>query len=199
MSYIRYDEREIIRKLDQLDPVAKVSFAAACAERQIPGYIVFSNQTGRGDPDALIAILERVWRDALGRKMTDDEVLLELDRCMALIPKEDEAPWVNEQAYAEDAALAVAYALRARSRGESQEAAYAARVAYEALDHHVINRLGVDDDEGVLMHPVVQAELIRQHRDLDELRVDDAGLTEAVSRLRDRARAEAAIFFGPVS
>lgn len=199
MSYIRYDEGEIIHKLDQLEPRAKVAFAAACAERQIPGYIVFSQQTGRGDPHSLIDILERVWRDGLGDKMSEDEVQRELDRCMALIPQENEGPWVNEQAYAEDAASAVAYALRARSTGESQEAAYAARVAYEALDHHVINRLGIEDDGHVLAHPVVQAELARQHRDLDELLGANADLADLLARLRDRASAEAAIFFAPVS
>jgi uncharacterized protein YjaG (DUF416 family) len=199
MSDLRYDEREIIRNLDQLDPAAKVSFAAACAQRQIPGYITFSKQTGRGNSDALIAILERVWLDALGSKRSDDEVLLDLERCMALLPNEDDGPWMSEQAYAEDAVSAVIYALRARNTGESQEAAYAARTAYEALDHHVINRLGVDDDERVLMHALVQAELVRQYRDLDELRGCPGGLAEAIARVQERAKAEAATFFGPLS
>jgi uncharacterized protein YjaG (DUF416 family) len=199
MSCIRYDEREIIRKLDRLDPRAKVAFAAACAERQIPGYMAFSQQTGRGDPYALIDILEHVWRDGRGDPMSADADQIELLRCMALIPRDDEGPWINEQAYAEDAASAVAYALRARNTGMSQEAAYAARVAYEALDHHVINRLGIEDDGHVSEHPVVQAELARQHRDLDELLGADAALAQTVVRLRARARTEAAIFFGPVS
>jgi uncharacterized protein YjaG (DUF416 family) len=199
MSYVRYDEQEIIRKLDQLHTRAKVAFAAACAERQVPGYVAFSRQTGRGEPHALIDILERVWRDVLGDKMLDDEIQRQLARCMALIPQEDEGPWVNEQAYAEDAASAVVYALRARTTGESQEAAYAARVAYEALDHHVINRLGVEDDDHVLAHPVVQAELAHQHRDLDELLGASADLTALLIRLRDRASTEAATFFGPIS
>jgi uncharacterized protein YjaG (DUF416 family) len=199
MTYLRYDERELIRKLDQLYPAAKVAFAAACAQRQLPCYIIFSNQTGRGDSDTLSAILERVWLDALGSKMSDEEALLELDRCMALIPEEDEEPWVIEQVYAGDAASAVAYALRTRNTGASQEAAYAARVAYEALDHHVINRLGVDGDDRVLKHALVQAELARQHRDLDELRKHAGATAEMIAHIRDRARVEAAVFFGPVS
>jgi uncharacterized protein YjaG (DUF416 family) len=200
MSYLRYDEREIIRKLDQLDPTAKVSFAAACAQRQMPNYLAFSEKTGQGEPHTLITILECAWWDALGRKkMSDDEVRVNLDRCMALIPKEDEVPWVDEQPYAEDAASAVVYVLRARNTGESQDAAYAARVAYEALDHHVINRLGVDDEDRAFMHPVVQAELTRQQRDLDDLRGCDGRIAEVIARLQDRAKAEATTFFGPVS
>jgi hypothetical protein len=118
---------------------------------------------------------------------------------MALIPQEDEGPWINEQAYAEDAASAVTYALRARNTGESQDAAYAARVAYEALDHHVTNRLGIEDDENVLAHPVVQTELARQHRDLNELLGANSDPTTLLARLRYRASTEAATFFGPTS
>lgn len=190
-----YDELNIICKLDRLDPTRKVAFAAACAERQLPGYVAFSKTTGRGDPDALRAILERVWRDVMGERMADEELAVVLDRCTSLIPQEDEGPWVTEQAYAEDAASAVVYALRARKAGESQEAAYAARVAYEALDHHVINRLGIEVDAEVLAHPIVQEELARQQRDLDELHTFGGDPAEVIARLRDRARAEAAIFF----
>ena len=205
MTYVRYDEQLLIRKLDQLDPRSKAAFAAACAERQMPGYIVFSEQTRRGDPATLISILERVWRDLGGDQMPDDEIHRELDRCMELIPQEDEGSWVPEQAYAEDAASAVAYALRARSTGESQEAAYAARVAYEALDYFVSNRDNIDrnipgEEQRVLSAPLVQAEIERQRRDLDELlgaQLQD--VTSAISRVRDRAKAEAAEFFGPVS
>lgn len=196
MSYLRYDEIEIIRKLDLLDPKAKLAFAAACAARQIPGYVMFSRETGRGDSYALISVLERVWRDVLGEQMLDHEVQRELEQVMALIPQEDDGPWVNEQAYAEDAASAVAYALRTRITGASREAAFAARVAYEALDHHIMNRLGVENDEHVLRHPVLQAELSRQHRDLDELLGSNLNRTALFTRLRDRANTESASFFG---
>lgn len=199
MSFIRYDEQEIIRKLNQLDPKCRVAFAAACAERQIPSYVVFSKQTGRGNPDVLIDILERVWSDLPDGNMPQDALQRELSRCMALLPQEEEGPWINEQAYAEDAVSAVAYALRARSTGDSQEAAYAARVAYEAVDHHVINRLGIESDDHVLAHPVVQAELARQHRDLDELQRANIDRSELFARLRERASVEAAVFFGPGS
>jgi hypothetical protein len=116
---------------------------------------------------------------------------------MSLIPGENDQPWIEEQAYAEDAASAVAYALRALESGEPQEAAWAARRAYEAVDHHVMSRLGIKGESHVLGHPLVQAELSRQQRDLSELREAREPAVEVFVRLRERARADASLFFGP--
>jgi hypothetical protein len=99
----------------------------------------------------------------------------------------------------------VAYALRCRQNGQSQEAAWAARRAYEALDHFVINREKIDVNKPgaearVLGHAAVQTELARQRRDLDELLGGDAkAVQQAAARLRDRAQKESALFFGAVS
>jgi hypothetical protein len=119
-----------------------------------------------------------------------------------LIPQEDDSPWVMEQASAEDAGAAVAYAMRCRQSGQAQDAAWSARRAYEALDHYVINRENIDTnkpgaEERVLGHPVVQAELARQRRDLDEvLDLSDVDVRRIAARIRDRAVAEGAVFFG---
>jgi hypothetical protein len=114
---------------------------------------------------------------------------------MELIPSEDEDPWFDEQAYADDAASAIAYTLRALDSGESQEAAWAARRAYEAADHHVMHRLGIEGESQALAHPIVQTEFSRQGRDLEELLGDPQGSTVLFARLRERAKAEAATFF----
>lgn len=101
--------------------------------------------------------------------------------------------------------MSVAYALRARLSGDAQEVAWSARVAYEALDHFVINRENVDtnipgEEQRVLSHPLVQAEFARQRRDLDELLCTPPHQVKlTINRVRDRARVEAAEFFGPVS
>jgi hypothetical protein len=95
------------------------------------------------------------------------------------------------------------YAYRCRQNEEAQEAAWAARHAYEAIDNWVINREDIDISERgaeqrVLSHPLVQAELARQRRDLEELLGvrDEGAVADALVRLRDRAKAEASIVFG---
>jgi hypothetical protein len=65
----------------------------------------------------------------------------------------------------------------------------------------VINRENIDTnkpdaEERVVANPLVQAEFARQRRDLDEaLHVNGENDVALVARLRDLAKAEAAIFF----
>jgi hypothetical protein len=198
-----FDEVQLVKMLDRLPRDLRVVFAAACAERLLPAYAVFSERAGRGDFTALRRSLTLLWDDLDGKRLSDDEVQANIDACMDLIPQEEDGPWVPEQASGEDAGAAVAYALRCRQNGQSQEAAWAARRAYEALDHFVINRRQIDVNRSggetqVLGDAVLQAEFGRQRRDLDEL-LGAKDVQQAAARLRDRARKESAIFFGAVS
>lgn len=204
MKMLHYNEEESIHLLEQIPPLLRVTFAAACAERLLPAYAIYSQHSGRGEPETLATILERLWGDLQGAPLNNHAIQANLDTCMSLIPHEDDEPWVTEQPYAEDAATALAYALRARLNGESQEAAWAARCAYEAADHYVVNRVGVDTNQPngeytVLSHPVVQAELQRQRHDLNDLmrmsERDDMG--RLVALIRTRAQEAANHFFAP--
>lgn len=198
MTMLRHDEAALVCDLGRLGNDSRVAFAAACAERLLPAYKEFCRRAGRGSRDALAGILEKVWLHLQGDKMSTEQIRAELDRCMSFIPGEDEEPWVDEQPYADDAASAVAYALRALESGQPAEAGWAARRAYDTADHHVMYRLGVEGDSHVLAHPIVQAELARQRRDLEELL--GAGQESALFvRLRDRARAEGSEFFASAS
>jgi uncharacterized protein YjaG (DUF416 family) len=196
---LRYDEPALIRDLTRVLSNARVGFAAACAERLFPAYADFCAAGGRGDGVALRGVLERLWRHLLGEEMGKEQLRSELSRCMALLPGDDDGPRVNERAGAGDAAAAVAYALRALETSDPQEAAWAARRAYEAADRFVIDRLDVRLDAAgearVMAHPVVQAEISRQLRDLRELLEAQVASIELVVRLRDRAREESRSFF----
>ena len=151
-------------------------------------------------------LYEEVWAEP-NRVKNAPELTRQIEEVMALNPHEEdvEGPWTQDATNAQNAGMSVAYALRTRGTGEAQEAAWAARVAYEALDNFVINRENIDTnmpgaEQRILSHHLVQAELARQRRDLDELMA--AADTEALSvlpRIRDRARAEAATFFGAAS
>jgi hypothetical protein len=92
-------------------------------------------------------------------------------RAAQLIPPEDDGWDDVERAYAEDAAAALGYAFRARMTGDPQEAAWASRRAYEAIDHFVQGKSSGTtlDDAAILSHPLVQSELARQERDLNDL------------------------------
>jgi hypothetical protein len=121
--------------------------------------------------------------------MADAEVDTKLQECMSLVPQES-IGWPPERALAEDASVAVAYALRSRKTGLSQEAAWAARVAYEAVDNFVSNQIASPsstwDEERILSHRLTQAELQRQNRDLEDLESQNI----AIEQLRSRAKKE---------
>lgn len=203
MQHLAYDEASNVRLLEQLATPLRAAFALLCALRILPRYRRFHSATGRGDPVALEAIAERLWEDLGGDKMSDDELKRAAERCLALVPSEEDGWDEATQPFAEDAAAAVAYAVRARLTGDPQEAAWAGRRVYESIDRYVVATTGLslddpDDELTVLSHPLVQAELARQQRDLKDL----AGLTSsdashlALSQLRDRSQQEAGTFLG---
>jgi uncharacterized protein YjaG (DUF416 family) len=201
MATLHFNEQWLIEKLNELSLALRVLFAAIAAERLSPAYLNYSRLTGHGDPKALSAALERLWRDVGGERMDGEEVQENLEQVMKLLRREDDNSWIPEQARAEDAAAAVAYALRCRENGQSTDSAWAARRAYEAVDHFVIAKMGIDistpgANEAVLSSPLVQAELARQQRDIDELQAryrDD--VVSLAQRMRERALAESKIIF----
>jgi uncharacterized protein YjaG (DUF416 family) len=203
MQASRYDEPANIKLLKRLSVRLRVVFALLCTMRILPSYRRFHSRTGRGDPTVLETLIERLWRDVAGDEMTSEELQSALERVMESIPSEEDG-WDEEtQPYAEDAASAVAYVLRARLTGDPQEAAWASRCAYEAIDHSVIAKTGLQiggptNETVILLHPLVQAELARQQRDLKELEdLERSGSIDVrLSELRKRSEDEAAFFFG---
>ena len=201
MAILHYNEQQLAADLARIPAPYPAAFAAACAERLLPAYSAFSRRVGRDDFVKLATVLVRLWSDLEGEEMVDEEAKKYLDVCMNLIPREDDGTWVWEQAAAEDAASALAYALRCRRTGNAQEAAWAGRRAYEALDHFVVDQEGVNTnapggENRVLSHPLVQAELSRQRQDLEELLgAAETELPTIATRIRHRAEADAQMFF----
>ncbi|HLH72677.1 MAG TPA: DUF416 family protein [Chloroflexota bacterium] len=196
MGILRFNEESLKSELSRIAAPLRVVFAAAVAERLLPAYVTFSHKTGRGNPDLLTQILERLWGDIDGIEMSPEQLQQNIDLSMELIPKEDEIPWIPDQAWAEDAAVAVVYALHTRQNGKSQDAAWAARRAYDALDHFVTTQEDIDPsaagaEEQIISNPLIQAEFMRQQRDLRELAaVDRQDEPTLVQKIRQRAKAE---------
>lgn len=185
--------------LPRLPPVARAAFAAACAERLLAAYRWFHERTGQGDPDALEDALEALWTDLIGGRSTD----LELQQRVAegLVPSEDDS-WMPESAFAQHAAAAVAYAIGSRLRDDAEQAAWAARQVYDALDLWIITRDDLDlnvagVEERIASDPLVQKELARQRRDIEQLGDASEGEVPALAaQMRERAGAEVATLFG---
>lgn len=195
---LSFNEKVLTAKLDRLALPLRVIFAATIAERLLPLYVNFTKITGRGNPERLMDILQRLWLDLCGTQMSSQELQENIALSMNLIPGEDEVPWVPEQAWAEDAVATVAYSLRCRQSGQSQECVWVARRAYEALDHFVITTEGLsinapEAEARALSNPLIQAELRRQSRDLRELQAAGENIIATSRRMRERAKKESSI------
>lgn len=200
----QYDEARNVEALGRLPARLQVVFALLCAFRLLPAYRRFHARTGRGDPRALVEMVEALWADCVARTMGEDQAAERAEKCLQLIPSEDEG-WDEEtQPYAEDAAAAVAYAYRSRLTASPQEAAWAGRRLFEAVDHHV-HRItkpatGAPEAEAESRsHPLIRAEVERQERDLYDL--EGLARLEALARpleeLRERSEVEAESIFEP--
>jgi len=99
-----------------------------------------------------------------------------LDEVMGLLPEESD-DWVMGHALADDALSSLAYAIRCLLKPQSQEAAWAARRAYEAADQAAVRVLNVQPglpstEVAIKLHGFVQRELARQRNDLSLLHID---------------------------
>lgn len=162
----------------------------------VHAYSDFASRSNQGDAEALNQILALLWNDLNGHPMSDYELDAQREAAMALIPQ-DEDEWIPGQGAAEDAAASLTYALRCRRNGSVHEAVWAARRACDALDEHITNLEDIDinsreGEERILKHPLMQAELSRQARDLDDLREERI----TIEQLRQRSTTEAADFLG---
>lgn len=200
---LRYDEALLVANLRTLRETGRAIFAASCAERMLPVYWWFHERTGgRGNPTALESALGALWDSLLG---TVEAVTLEEHRNVAeeLVPYEDDS-WVEECAFAQHAAATVAYAIRCRLSGNAEEAGWAARQVYEAIDLWVADRDDVDfnapgAEVRIATDPLIQAELKRQRDDIEEIGGVSDNLVEGaplVVRIRGRARTDGMTLLG---
>lgn len=169
-----YDEDRLKQELATLPPRLRLAFATAAATRQLPCYARFAPPRlvqAQLDPKGLV--------EALWQKIRDGELAPEgwqavLDKLMAVLDKEG-AEGRPFDFLAEDALVTVAYAIRCLLDPDPQEAAWAARVVYEAADQAAIRLQGKVPstraaEAQLLAHPFIQRTLGLLHEDLASLK-----------------------------
>lgn len=186
---LRYDEAQLVQVLAAETKAARAAFSAASAERLQPLYVWFHEVSGQGDPGVLRAALDTVWDLILGREARDGLQRLQ-DAAESLVTDDEDENWVEQTAYAQNAAAAVAYAVRSWISGDPEDAVLAATQLYEAADYAAqqdidLNAPGAEDV--ILGQPVVQEALKGIDDDLRGVsRPGDS--PEIVKEVRDTAR-----------
>ena len=170
-----YDEPALRGTLEPLDRWAKTAFAAACAQRMFPLFERYAQSAGEpAQAQRLAEILSAAWDVASG--LVNDVRLMDSEA--ASMPPSDDEEWVLEVGYGQNAAFAVAYAIRTWLTDDPQEAAWAARQVYEVAEYAVFEsdlkpgeiylyRPGDRAEDEALKSQIVQAALSAIEQDLD--------------------------------
>jgi uncharacterized protein YjaG (DUF416 family) len=172
---LRFDERFLVSELESLSDRAQVAFATAAATRQLTSFERLARKLKLKDEHRPREIASRLWDDLTISAAADAEWSGMVDHLLEILPDGSEELWL-ERALADDALSALAYAIRCRLTLAPQEAAWAARRAYEAADQAAIRITGVQPgsfnaEAELNSHHFVQRELARQQMDLRLLRV----------------------------
>jgi uncharacterized protein YjaG (DUF416 family) len=191
-SVLHYDEPELVGRLSNASPEGRALFAAASAERLFPLYERYAARTGQEALAQLRTALDAAW-EAVGAEAAPEDLARWQEVAEALVPDEDDEGWVEDAAYGQNAAAAVAYALRTRLTDDPQEAAWAARQIYDAADYaaqQIDDNLDFNDpgaDEAVLATPVVQEALRAIQENLSLVPDADQVTREELARLKQDA------------
>ncbi|WP_242395997.1 DUF416 family protein [Anaeromyxobacter oryzisoli] len=198
---LTYDRSALEKRLAGIPERLRVLFAAAVAERLFPHAERFFRARDPETSDRLHEALELLWKYGGGDREEDAEREDALLACETSIrTAADEG--TDDALFAENAAAAIAYGLRAMRSSDPREPGWAAERAYDTVDYFVLMEdadRGVEwSEEQILSHTVVQRELQRQRDDIAALEAMAAngGRDEGeIGRLRDNARAQALSIF----
>lgn len=200
----KFDEENLCARLAGITPESRTVFAASCATRVKPAYVAFHANTQCGDPAALSSAQEFIWSAIDRGKFARGETEKWLEAVMALVPPEDES-WTELHKFADDAAAATAYALRTMLRDNpeeaAKEAAWAARRVFEAVSSYIVDAKQIDVtkrgfEELIDGDSLMQLELERQDRDVEELQRPDALKSNGSVFFRRRAERESSFRLG---
>lgn len=171
-----FDENALIGKLGAQSSQVRIAFATAAATRQLRNYERFAHEFDPPSEQRPREIVTQLWAALKDGAVVDLAAWSAiLDEVMNLIPEESDE-WVILHAFADDALSTLAYAIRCLVTPDPQEAAWAARRAYEAADQAAIRFLDVQPgtpatELEINSHEIVQRELWRQQNDLALLSV----------------------------
>lgn len=167
-----FDTSQLERILSALEPWKCTAFMVRCCERMVPNYEAFSAETGFGDTEVLKESLNSAWMwIETGLVLSNVQELKR--RCDQQTPQTEDhkSPYTSA---ALDAANAAYLVLDSLTGPEVSQAVEVATLARDTVDLYIQERFGLDPNSPdlettILMHPLMQAELSRQRRDLDDL------------------------------
>ena len=191
-----FDETQLSAELAKLQGKGRMAFAAAVACRPLGTCERFAGQAGLASAGRPREIAVQLWSALQGDTSERTTWVVALEEVMNFLPQAPPAaPDAASFAHGlvDDALSSLVYAIRCLLSPDADEAAWAARCAYESIGRAALCALrlqaGTPEAEAqVLAHPWVQRELERQRRDLSALLADRS--PAAIRLLQQRSAAE---------
>ncbi len=195
---LTFDRPSLNEALTSASSLGRVAFALGCAERLCSAAeLALEEDRDAGIAAPLRDALNYLWSCLSDGRFDAQRIASHRDECEQIL----ETTSASEQtstAFWDQVALAVVHTLECASSGSVDHASAAAMAVYDAVDGHVIERLGIfalskDDEVRIRQHPAIQAEISRQRADLQALLAPVPALDwqDVVSSIHSRAIAAA--------
>jgi uncharacterized protein YjaG (DUF416 family) len=191
------------QQLELLSENLKVALSAACAQRQEKMYSVFAERSKTGDLALFTRALDSMWREVLADQRSRNDFKILDDQVTALIPSPVARHGIY-MAHAEFAVLSLAYCISARVSGNSSDVIHAARQCFESIDNFLlsptektpeIDQSHPNFEAQILTHPLMQAEHLRQERDLSDVQHANVDtMPSVIAQIRQRAEIDSKSF-----
>lgn len=189
---LRFSRSGLLASLEALSPLSRTVFAAACSERLCTAAKPYLSEVERL---LMSDALRGIWETLENKESLPDdgsEVLAQIEATLELRGDGDETA---EGAIAQDTLMALSFLVECLRTGGAPAAEAAAEcivdvVTREAVEAFQSDALTAEMRDRLDEHPILQAELVRQDRDIKDL----VGVPSAtlIRRIRQRAHAEGA-------
>jgi hypothetical protein len=159
----------------------------------MPFYDWYWSTQGQG-PSIFRTTLDIMWGQLLGLSspLTPSEIKGLCQAAQAQVPDEDNV--VPQHPYAQDAAIAVTYALQTWQTADTRSAVLCLEQAYNVVDNYVLNQTVPDGiiieqtENEIVQNAIVQAELARQCQNIELCRkTDESQWSSVLSQMRAEA------------
>jgi uncharacterized protein len=189
-----FDEERLMIALLKLESRKRIVFGAACCERMLHNYQRFMEDARWGDFDSLRLAVDAIWRRGGGQLTEPFELRGFLAKCEEGAPHSENFDSLYTT-LAQDAVFAVCNAIDFLLGEEIESIVSVGRYSTDSVDFFVQEQeamLSQDPDleDKILKHPLMQQELLRQKRDLEELQSLDISDSGALLGFRTRAQDE---------
>ena len=189
-----FSEKRIQDVLSTMATHQQLTFGASCCERMLPNYETFVLEVGWGHAEPLRDALAVAWVACDGEGPPEVELRGMLSRCEECAPDSENFTSLYT-ATAQDTAFAICSLLDFLLDWDVARIVNIARFSTDSVDLIVQEREMMDPrdplrERKILEHPLMQQELVRQNRDLQNASLISRGDVGALLAVQSRAQRE---------